>query len=199
MGTSVKCIALLIDMIDVPKEVRSALITNKLLQITKSSLFYDDLNKEFNSCQIIKKRWKIVELALEAHKSRKYFLSIPALLTQVEGILSDIIILRGEAKSIKGKLYARNNDGNIKTDRKGNPVLLIGLQKKIQHSRFKNNVILQNISILMADRLITDRNKILHGQSLTPIKPKLSIQCLLLLLVLSKEINAFLGNNEDAV
>lgn len=179
---------------NIPNEVSSAVVTNKLLSVTRSKSFYKELTSLFSDSPILKERQDIINSAYKAHKDRNYLLSVPVLLTQIEGIINQMLILRGEAKLINGKFYARNTDGTLKQDKKGDPIKLTGLKWKLDHSKFKNDEILSGIANSISNKLIFQRNEILHGQSIKAIKPKLSTQCLLIIYVLSNELRYYLDS-----
>jgi len=177
---------------DIPKEVSSAVVTNKLLSVTRSESFYKELISFFQSSPILGERKEIIDSAYLAHKKRNYLLSVPVMLTQIEGIISQMLILRGEAKVIEGKFYARNSDGSLKLNKNENPIKLTGLKWKIDHSKFKDDENLSGIANSISNKLIFERNEILHGQSIEHIKPKLSTQCLLIIFILSNELRHYL-------
>ena len=179
---------------DIPDQVSDAVVTNKLLSITRKESFYEELIDLFNDYSILKGRKEIIDSAYSAHKNRNYLLSVPVLLTQIEGIINEMLILRGEAKLIEGKFYARNKDGSLKLNKNNNPIMLTGLKWKIDHSKFKNDEVLKGIANSLSDKLIFERNEILHGQGVNLIKPKLSTQCLLIIFVLSNELQYHLEN-----
>lgn len=179
---------------DIPDQVSDAVVTNKLLSITRKESFYEELIDFFNDSSILKERKEIIDSAYTAHKNRNYLLSVPVLLTQIEGIINEMLILRGEAKLIKGKFFARNKDGSLKLNKNNNPIKLTGLKWKIDHSKFKNDKILKEIANSISDKLIFERNEILHGQGVNLIKPKLSTKCLLIIFVLSNELQHHLKN-----
>jgi hypothetical protein len=46
------------------------------------------------SWRLLGKRWPVIEEALWTHRNRRYLLSVPPLLAQVEGAIADAMILK---------------------------------------------------------------------------------------------------------
>lgn len=178
-----------IDQID--PRVRDAVITNRLLSLTRDSHFVDELQQLILESPVLSRRWEVIEQALVAHRNRRYVLSIPVLLAQVEGVFTDALILKNMAIRVGNKLCVRDQTGNVKLDRKGQPVMLHGLGQKVQNSRFHNDPGLQDVGNYLTDSLIPERNGILHGSHLAYGRARLSVQLVLAVYVLAAEIDAF--------
>lgn len=178
-----------VDKID--PRVRQASITNRLLGLIRSDDFAAALEEHFQNSSVLKPRWRIVERSLAAHCRRDYALSIPTLLTQVEGVFTDALILKNMAERRDGKLYIKNPDGTLKLDRNDRPIVLYGLGQKVQNSRFRGDDLLNDLVDFFTDRLIPERNNIMHGSHLNYDKAKLSVQLLLNVYFMAAEFAGF--------
>jgi hypothetical protein len=174
-------------------QVRGAVATNRLSAMIRSSEFRAELREELEESPVFARRWPIVEAAVEAHCQRNYILAIPALLAQLEGCITDLLILRGEATLYRGKLYAKDSEGKLKRGKDNKPVRLTGLDSKLSNSRWRSEDVLEAVASLLASRLIADRNGILHGRQVKYARPKLSVQCILLIWILGQETNELLS------
>ena len=158
-------------------------ITNLWLNITRQYWFKEELKSRFMASSISNPRWKIVEVAWEAHNRREYYLSVPIFLTQVEGILGDELILNCHAKSKKGKLFELDTNGSIKIENNKEKEL-IGITAIIEHPYFGDRRFELINRHLKDDKIIIQRNAIIHGRNTSYGQAKLSTQLLLLLYVL---------------
>lgn len=175
----------------VDSRVRNAAVTNRLLALTRREDFKTVLMQNFSESSVVKRRWRIVETALVAHRNRVYALSIPVLLSQIEGMFTDVLIVIGTVKRRKGKLYAKNADGSLKLGKDGKPVMLRGLGQVITNSDIGDEEGLQLLADVFTDWLIPERNAILHGRNVSYDKAKLSVQLVLIIYVLSLEFALF--------
>lgn len=183
-----------IHQIDV--RVRNATVTNKLLQMTRQANFAETLRECFEASVVLRRRWKIIEQALIAHKNRNYVLSIPTLLAQVEGIFTDALALKGIAVRIDGRLCEKDITGKPKLDKHNKPIPIHDLRQKVLKSNLQNEKILQALGQFYTRYLVDERNAILHGSHLTYDTAKLSVQLLLNIYLLAIEFVIF--ENEDS-
>lgn len=165
--------------------VRSAVVTNKLLGITRHQDFLDEARLRFSDSSVLSRRWRVIEQALVAHRNRHYAISIPTLLAQIEGIFTDALVLKGAVKQDKGKLYARDKG------RDGKPVQLHGLGQKVQNSDLQDEPLLHDLARFFTDYLVKGRNDIMHGRIVNYDKAKLSVQLLLYTYLLAAEFVDF--------
>ena len=157
-------IAFIISLSGIDPRVQSAEVTRRLLSVTRSASFGEELRDSVLSSSGLRRRWPVVWDILSAHTDRRYILSVPCLLAQVEGVFSDMLVLKAMAVSEGGRLYARAKDGSKKLGRQGRPIELTGLSRKIYHSKFRNHPVLSIAVYAALDKLVPDRNQILHGQ-----------------------------------
>lgn len=172
-----------------------AAVTNRMLAIIRAAWFREELQETIAGSKVLKRRWKIVGPALAAHLRREYTLAIPALLTQLEGMIGDALILKGGVCARGHKLYVRGPDGALQLHKKGKhagkPIEVKGLDELVRRTGFLHHEELDRASELITTTMVGDRNAILHGRRTGYGKAKLSAQILLLLYVLAREIGAF--------
>lgn len=166
-------------------KVRSAVITNSMASETRSKEFEEHLHQLFQKSSVLRRRWKIVEKALHAHRRRDYNMSVLPLLAQVEGIIGDAMILRKLITPVGHKLFLIGTDGKpLEENGKMKPPIN-GLDKLIQYSKWRDDASLQGVAELFTSYLARERNGIMHGRNIKYGTAKLSTQGLLLLLVLA--------------
>ncbi|CAN5851234.1 hypothetical protein BH23GEM3_BH23GEM3_12150 [soil metagenome] len=158
---------------------------------TRTPEFSEQLCKVFDRTPRLRRRWRIVGPALGAHVRREYALSIPALLTQLEGIVTDLLILRGQA-TFRGKDLLAKEAGMLKRQARDRtkPVVLSGLDAKLQHSGYKSMEEVRGGAEFMLNRLVRPRNAILHGSRTSYMSAKLSVQLLLLIGIYTEVVAA---------
>ncbi len=189
---SIVGVHLAVALAGIPEQVHGAHATNRLLAFTKSPQFREALANRATASDVSRRRWTIIERAYDAHSSRNYILSVPALFAQVEGMFTDIMILNGLAAIHDGQLVALEADGSLKlTKKKKKPLLLIGLGPKVRHSPYQDHVTLCEVSSVLSESLTGRRNGVLHGSDVRYAKAKLSTQLMLLVFILATEILAF--------
>ncbi len=187
-----------IDKVDA--RIRNAVVTNRLSRLTRNDEFRTDLERLFNSSSVLKRRWPIVEKALLAHQERNYTVSIPTLLAQVEGTFTDALILMSLVVRVNGKICERDSSGNPKLDKNGKPIQLRGLKGKVDllkrrlnASDLEDEYLLEALASFFTSYLISERNDIMHGKSISYGKAKLSIQLVLIIYQLAAEFVDFEG------
>jgi hypothetical protein len=178
-------------------KVQNAVITRKLLVFTCSQDFESDLRDNFQNSFVLKRRWRIIEIALAAHRRREYLLSIPPLFAQLEGTYTDLLILKEMAirglekkgnKSRKKLFVAEGGKYKLNSDKKR--IKLDGLGQLVTQTSLKDDPDFKRVADCLSNQLAPKRNGILHGRVTAYEKAKYSVQALLLLLVLSNEIAA---------
>jgi hypothetical protein len=175
----------------VQPSARGAAVTHRMLSITCDEQFTSSLQETFQTSEVLQRRWKIVEEAVDAHCERRYYSSTSLLVQQIEGVLGDALILKGAVVKKGGKLYERNSDGTIKLNSKKKPQEVPGLTRLLQLSNFKSHPVLDRTTTYFSDQLIPDRHGIAHGRQLDYGRAKRSAQYLLLLYVLTQELAVF--------
>jgi len=168
--------------------VRKAVITNRVLAMTRSNDFVSEVLSTARGNLLLKRRAPILEAALMSHRLRSYSVSIPALLAQIEGVYTDLLVFKGEAVLMKGKAVPLTTTGQprMKTKKNGTPQVhpFVGMQEKIQNSELKKHEATHSVVAFMLDKLVSERNAILHGENVTYGKARLSAQLVLALAIL---------------
>ncbi|HEX5726540.1 MAG TPA: hypothetical protein VFX98_13785 [Longimicrobiaceae bacterium] len=176
----------------IEKRVRSAAITNRLLGLTRSHDFEEELMETVRGSAILSSRGKIVTAALRAHVRREYVMSIPVLLAQVEGVFTDLLVLKKEAIRRKGKTLPLVSGRPRTKQQKGKtvPSPYAGMKEKIELSPLKNDPATREVAGFLLDAFVSQRNAILHGERVDYGRAKLSVQMLINLYILSQVLNA---------
>lgn len=182
----------------VDPRVRDMVVTNKLAAATRANDFGDELRDRFEGSIAMARRWRAVEAAFEAHQRKEYLLSIPAMLPQVEGAITDAMVLKDLAVKRNGKLYLRGEDGQPKLGKKGKPLPEIMLSSAVRNAQLEEHPTLEGTSSFVADSLIQRRNAVLHGRDPRYDKAKLSVQALLVLALLAEAVGEMEADKEAA-
>jgi hypothetical protein len=178
--------------------VRSAVVTNKLASYTRSDVFIEELAAAVGKSQLLQKRWRIIESAVEAHAARNYELAVPAILAQIEGTLVNLMFLKDLVKRDKNdrKFYLADENGNFKMNKKGNKRLpAVTLHPAITNAKLDEHPDLGAASEFIADALVQRRNAVLHGHDLSYDTAKFSVQALLILAVLATAVSEVESGN----
>lgn len=101
-----------------PEANKHAVITNRLRAFTCSDEFIEPLLENIGSSKMLGKRSTIIERCLEAHQRREYELSIPSLMTQIEGAVGDAMFLKELVVREGNKYYLLGPDGRPKRNKK---------------------------------------------------------------------------------
>lgn len=181
-------VAFLAAFAHVDHRVRDAVVTNRLAAVTRSEEFANDLRAEMEGSTLLRRRWPIVDAALEAHRKKVYALSIPAFLPQIEGAVVDAMFLKDLVIKENRKFYLRGEDGEPKKNRKGNKLPPVTLQKAVDSANLGDDEDLASASDFLASALVKRRNDVLHGRDVAYGKAKLSVQALLVLLVMARGV-----------
>lgn len=176
----------------ITQSVRSATVTNTLAAYTRQSAFREELQSRIEQATVLKRRWPVIDRALRAHRDKDYLLSIPALLPQVEGAMRDALLLKGSLLARKGKLYRKDPNGSgPKLDKHGKPIEISGANAMLQGSPLAQHPLLQMVSDVLTNGLLTERNDILHGRKLNYKSAGLSVRALLILSAIAPDLAAF--------
>lgn len=165
-----------------------AVVTNRLLSVTRSEEFLDDVAETFSGSPFLSKRWRVVEPALGAHLDRDYALSVPVLMAQVEGALADMMMLKDLVVKEGGRYYQAGADGRPKTGRDGKRVREVTLGSVKANAQLREGTELGGAAEFIADSLVTRRNEVLHGHDTAYGRAKLSVQALLILTVVAEAV-----------
>lgn len=159
----------IIPLANLQGQTQAAVITNRFLALTRSAHFFDVLQSRCSSSTLLRKRWPILEQALQAHRQRNYLISIPTLLAQLEGIIGDTLRLRNIVTADGYILRLTQNQDKVG-----------GLQQLLQTS-FNRPSYFDEAASHMLMTIVPHRNAILHGRYLKYGKARISTQLLLLI------------------
>lgn len=181
------------------ERVRPAIVTNKLLAVTTSEEYVEELQNLIGTSKLMHKRWRIIESICEAHAAKKYDLAVPATLAQIEGTLVDLMFLKDLVKKKNGKFYLIDEirDFELKNDRKRKP-RVVTLRPAITNAKLEEHPNLAAASGFIANTLVQRRNAVLHGRDLTYGKAKFSVQALLILTVLAEGVSELESGNTSS-
>jgi hypothetical protein len=169
-------------------QVRSAVVTRKLAAHTSSDHFADELHEEVEASRMMRRRWRVIEAALEAHAARKYELSVPVLLSQIEGAVGDIMLIKDLVVKEGNKYYLVDEFGNYKLNKKGKRLGPVTLDPALKAAKLEDHVGLAAASEFMADVMVQRRNDVLHGRDVSYGRAKFSVQALLILTILAQGV-----------
>ena len=122
------------------------------------------------------RREPIVRAILSAHLDRNYALSIPCLYAQLEGILTDLLILEGLAR--REGSHTVSAGSNNKLD---------GLRRKAGEYGRKHTAMRTFVTSRILEELSPDRNAVLHGSKTAYRQAKRSASLLLLVDALTQD------------
>ncbi len=169
----------------VPEEVREAVVTNKLAAWTRSDAFTEDLRDTVCGSEMMRRRWPVIEAALGAHREKRYLLSVPALLPQVEGVIVDALFLKDKVIKEDNKFYLVDENGERRRNRKDKLLGPVTLSSALDEADLADDEDLVAASDFLAQVILQRRNDVLHGHDVSYGRAKVSVQALLVLLVLS--------------
>ena len=167
--------------------VRDAVVTKKLAAFTSSDAFAGPLMEELGSSRMLRRRSRVIELALEAHRRREYELSIPPLFAKIEGAVGDAMFLKDLVLKEGNKYYLLDGPGGQpKVNRNGKRLGPVTLDPAVRNANLEENTNLSAASEFLSGVLVQRRNDVLHGRDVRYGKAKLSVQALLVLAVLAE-------------
>ncbi len=165
-----------VDLSAIAPEDRTEKVTTELLSVTQGQELEDELRELFISSTSLKPRWDIVREGLADHRIGRFISSIPVLLPQIEGIFSDILVLKDAAMKINSKIFLKKSDGTQGGELKG-------LDNKISQVRVRTNLD-KDVAAFASTYLAPDRNSILHGSDIAYGQAVKSVHLVLVLLCL---------------
>jgi hypothetical protein len=107
--------------------------------------------------------------ALKAHVNREYALSVPCLYAQLEGILTDLLVIEGLARRRGMKAFPTAGTNE-----------LVGLKKKAHEYGQKAAPMRDFVTASILGRLSAERNAVLHGSKTSYLQANRSARLLLL-------------------
>lgn len=149
---------------------------------TCNSGFEANVYQVFTGTVILQDRLKNIQEALEAHRRGQFTLSVSALMSQLEGVITDMLVLRG--------LVFR--DGS-KARRSDNRAELAGLKGKIDlyALQFQNTPPVARVRQFIVDRIAPDRNYTQHGVPNDKYTVEVSTHLLVLIYYFGSQVMAW--------
>ena len=165
------------------------IVTRKLVAVTLSDDFSDEIERLFN-IPALRKRRLAIKQAMVAHRTRQYFLSVPVFLSQAEGVFTELLVIRDLAERVKGGVVGKKDRNK-----------LISLQKKVNLAKGRFEPGLEKTAVdVVLDRMVNKRNEILHGGNASRYgTSRMSTETLLLLYALSSFLESDLDSQEDTL
>jgi hypothetical protein len=167
-----------------PKQVRHAVVTNRLAAFTRSDGFVEPLLEDVGASRMLGRRSRIIERALEAHQRREYELSVPPLLAQIEGAIADAMFLKNLVVKQGNQYFLAGPDGNLKVNRNNKRLPAITLSVAVRDANLDENPDLEAASRFLSEVLVQRRNDVLHGRDVKYARARFSVQALLVLAVI---------------
>ena len=144
-------------------------IHRAFLDMPRDPEFAEQLVTRMAASRKLRHRKPVVQAILTAHFDRNYALSVPCLYAQLEGILTDQLVLEGLARRAGSDTLSA-----------GTGERLIGLKKKAGEYGKKETAMRTFVTVSILERLIPDRNAVLHGSKTAYRQAKRSARLLLL-------------------
>lgn len=170
---------------------RAGAVTNYFLGIARRPVFRSNLLGMIAASPTMRWRLRSITSGLANHDRRDYYSSIPTLLPQMEGIVTDAVALTGCVEVRGHTVYALGPDGKRKQGPKSKkPVELNGMVTVLQQTAFMD--VLQSFEIQVAaeflmERFATQRNTTAHGRQ-KRFTARASVQAILLIYTWAKYI-----------
>lgn len=176
-----------------PEDGRSEQINQELIDITKDEEFEQALIDTIEKSDILRPRSPILREAFPAYRSGLYRLTTPVLLAQVEGVIGDALLIKNTIIVEGNKTYLRGSDGKVALSDKNKRIKLTGMWDLINKgSKWKSHPILGDMAEFMSDKLVNDRNGVLHGRNLAYGESAIiAARCLWILYYFTQQISAF--------
>ena len=150
-------------------------IHRAFLDTTRDPEFAERLVTRMTESRKLGRREPIVRAIVNAHLHRNYALSVPCLYAQLEGILTDLLILEGLARRAGSHTLSA-----------GSGEKLIGLTKKSREYGTKHTTMRTFVTSSILERLSPDRNAVLHGSKTAYLQARRSAHLLLLVDALTR-------------
>lgn len=144
-------------------------IHRAFLDRSRDPVFGERLETRIAGSRVLAQRLPIIRAILTAHLGRSYALSVPCLYAQLEGILTDLLILEGLARRAGSQALSASSGKKLD-----------GLTKKAREYGRKSTPMRTFVTSSILERLSPDRNSVLHGAKTAYRQAKRSARLLLL-------------------
>jgi hypothetical protein len=171
-----------------PRDARA--VMSRLRQWIRSEKFRNDFIAALEGHPRSRRRIHIIRDALDAHAARRYALSVPTLIAQAEGVITDHLAKSRLVRTCGGKAYAVvPGSREFKLDSKGKKIELRGLGPKLGEVKTSEGEILTDLASELVSGFVTRRNEILHGHDLRYATHKQSAYALLVLAAAAQSLS----------
>ena len=143
---------------------RQAELADCMWRLTRSRAFRTILRRVFACHPDLNTRWTAISEGLSSHRRGHHHAAVRTILPEIEGLLTQLLLARGEAIMHGGKPHAVGPDGNVLRNRRGDVVKLGGLGEKLVRCRPTDDPALQIVADRFLRQLPPDRNRTLHGE-----------------------------------
>jgi hypothetical protein len=173
------------------EDERQQLISVSVSEFTAGEDFERELMRIVSNSAVLSSRSRIIQRAIKAQREGDYLVAVPLFFTQVEGVLSDALLLKKTAFSSNGKLYALDGTGTPAKDKNGKYIEFRGLDSKARSLQSKASDEAALVAEHLMDYTAKERNPILHGASVTYDSEELSTRTALALLIMCSVVSDF--------
>jgi hypothetical protein len=164
----------------------STRVTNHFVAVLRTQATTNHLSTLLSKHPKLEKRKPQILAAHKAFVERKHHLAAPSLLAQLEGIVSDLLVITGDLKR-EGTKYILL-DGNVpRLNSKGRLIYASGLNDKISTMKISDAAAREAADYLL-ESLIDNRNGILHGSKIRYAAAKLNIQTIIMITIFSEAL-----------
>jgi hypothetical protein len=184
-------IGFLVDLADAEPAEREQAVDEALLTYTRGPEFTSELMHYVDGSSASKHRYRVIERAIRAHREADYLVSIPLLFAQIEGVVSDFLMLKNCAAVLNGRLYKLDMSGSPQLDKHGKPQEFTGLHSKAGRlATVGADDEMRAVAEHLTNIVVPERNPILHGTDVAYDSAKRSTQGALLLLILCSAVHS---------
>lgn len=156
--------------------------TDVVVDLTISDHFFTDLKDLVTGTPAISARWSLIQFGMEDHQNRRFAPAVALLLSQIEGLLNDLLVSQNLAVKNGSKLYRFDPATATQGGELG------GLSPKANHSKSNTNIE-SDLATRIADTIAPDRNGILHGATLNFDTVDDSVGAVVVIAYLAEEIS----------
>lgn len=152
------------------------------LEFTRETHFGEELLQRLAGSQTLRRREPILRSAYAAHMSRDYALTVPVFYAQLEGVLTDLLIVEGLARR-RGRRAVRRTGAELR-----------GLGPKAMQYGKGESTVRKFVTREILEDLVPERNGVLHGSKTWYRQARRSARLLLLIDVLTKIVVTLEGS-----
>jgi len=123
-------------------EDRQAFLDETAESLLNANDFVQEIQELVEADELTRPRWRIINAALQAHYDGQYLYSVPLLLSQLEGMFTDLLVAAQVVKREGRKVWVLDaQTGQVLLD-KGKKVTVRGLSHIVTLSGYINSPVL---------------------------------------------------------